>query len=40
MISAVGTLGKSYVVKPGDKFYYKDASVLCLKNINNLVPNT
>lgn len=38
MISAVGTLGKSYVVKPGDKFYYKDASVLCLKNINNLVP--
>lgn len=32
MISAVGTLGKSYVVKATDKFYYKDASVICIEN--------
>jgi type I restriction enzyme S subunit len=28
MVSAVGTLGACYVVQPGDRFYYKDASVL------------
>jgi type I restriction enzyme S subunit len=28
MVSAVGTLGACYAVKPGDRFYYKDASVL------------
>ncbi len=33
MISAVGTLGKAYIVKEKDKFYYKDASVLCIENI-------
>ena len=32
MISAVGTIGKCYIVKESDKFYYKDASVLCLCN--------
>ena len=32
MISAVGTNGKCYIVKESDKFYYKDASVLCLCN--------
>ncbi|MFR2552723.1 MAG: hypothetical protein ACLS8D_12955, partial [Clostridioides difficile] len=26
MVSAVGTLGKTYIVKKTDKFYYKDAS--------------
>jgi len=31
MITAVGTLGKTYIVKPGDRFYYKDASVICLE---------
>ena len=25
MVTGVGTLGKTYVVKEGDKFYYKDA---------------
>ena len=29
MVSGVGTIGKTYVVKENDKFYYKDASVLC-----------
>lgn len=32
MITAVGTLGKVYIVKEIDKFYYKDGSVLCLAN--------
>ena len=38
MVSAVGTLGSTYVVKLEDKFYYKDASVLCVspkKDINS-----
>ena len=36
MLSAVGSIGYTYIVKRNDKFYYKDASVLCLRNINNL----
>ena len=36
MLSAVGTIGKCYIVKESDKFYYKDASVLCLKNHHKL----
>lgn len=33
MISAVGTLGRCYLVKPGDRFYFKDASVLWFEKI-------
>ena len=36
MITAVGTLGKTYIVKEYDKFYYKDASVISLRNIFNV----
>ena len=36
MLSAVGTIGKTYIVKESDKFYYKDASVLCLQNLYDL----
>ena len=32
MISGVGTIGKIYIVKDTDRFYYKDASVLCFEN--------
>ena len=32
MVTGVGTIGKVYVVKEGDTFYYKDASVLCFGN--------
>ncbi len=32
MVTAVGTLGKTYIVKENDKFYYKDASVICFEN--------
>ena len=38
MVTGVGTIGKTYVVKEGDKFYYKDASVLCFENYANLEP--
>ncbi len=34
MVTAVGTLGKTYIVKQGDQFYYKDASVLCFENFS------
>ena len=34
MISAVGTIGRTYIVQQTDKFYFKDASVLCLKNLH------
>lgn len=36
IISAVGTLGQCYLVKLGDKFYFKDASVLWFENISNV----
>ena len=35
LISAVGTIGKTYIVKETDCFYYKDASVICLKRWSN-----
>ena len=38
MVSAVGTLGKTYIVKDKDKFYYKDASVICLENYGYILP--
>lgn len=31
MITAIGTIGNSYIVKDSDRFYFKDASVLWLK---------
>lgn len=36
MVTAVGTLGKTYIVKPGDHFYYKDASVICFENYGHI----
>lgn len=38
MLTAVGTIGKTYVVSENDRFYYKDASVLCLRNCHNINP--
>ena len=37
MVSGVGTIGKVYIVKPEDQFYYKDASVLCFENRNKML---
>lgn len=36
MVSGVGTIGASYVVNKNDKFYYKDASVLCVSGYNKI----
>ena len=38
MVTAVGTLGKTYVVRDDDVFYYKDASVICFENYADLYP--
>jgi len=38
MITAVGTLGKVYIVNNDDLFYYKDGSVLCMNNFGGLNP--
>lgn len=37
MVSGVGTIGKVYIVQRDDKFYYKDASVLCFQNRTGFV---
>lgn len=39
MVTAVGTLGKTYIVKETDRFYYKDASVICFENLRKSVRN-
>ena len=36
MVTAVGTLGKTYIVKKSDRFYYKDASVICFENYGKI----
>ena len=36
MMSAVGSIGRTYIVKSSDLFYYKDASVICLQNVHGL----
>ena len=38
MVTAVGTLGKTYIVKGSDRFYYKDASVICFENFGQINP--
>ena len=38
MVTAVGTLGKCYIVTKNDVFYYKDASVLCFKYKKRVLP--
>jgi restriction endonuclease S subunit len=36
MITAIGTIGNTYIVNEGDRFYYKDASVLWLQKKENV----
>jgi type I restriction enzyme, S subunit len=36
MVTAIGTIGNSYIVREGDRFYFKDASVLWLKKISTV----
>ncbi len=33
VITAIGTIGNAYIVREGDKFYFKDASVLWLRKV-------
>ncbi|HFQ4939540.1 restriction endonuclease subunit S [Vibrio parahaemolyticus] len=37
MLTGVGTIGVPYVVRPNDRFYYKDASVLIFKNLGGII---
>ena len=39
LISAVGTIGRVYVVKGTKPFYYKDAYILCCENIGKIQPD-
>ena len=39
MITGVGTIGVPYIVRDADRFYFKDASVLILKNCFHLYPH-
>lgn len=36
LLTAVGTIGEMYVVKEGDKFYFKDGNIMWLKNFTSL----
>lgn len=36
MVTAIGTIGNTYIVKNNDKFYFKDASVLWLKKVKDV----
>ena len=36
VITAIGTIGNSYIVQDGDRFYFKDASVLWMKKISDI----
>ena len=38
MVTGIGTIGTTYIVKEGDRFYYKDASVLCFENRFGILP--
>ena len=40
LITAVGTLGKVYIVKTNDKFYFKDGNVIWLKKKNTLLKSS
>ena len=38
LVSAVGTLGRTYVVKNKNPFYYKDGNIICLNNCYGIDP--
>lgn len=38
MVTGVGTIGTTYIVQATDRFYYKDASVLCFENRYGMLP--
>lgn len=36
LLTSVGTLGSAYVVKPGDRFYFKDGNLTWFRNLKEL----
>ena len=38
LVTGIGTIGTTYIVKENDCFYYKDASVLCFENRYGMNP--
>ncbi|MBK6366778.1 MAG: hypothetical protein IPF65_05775 [Polaromonas sp.] len=36
LLTSVGTLGSVYVVKPGDRFYFKDGNLTWFRNFKGL----
>ena len=36
MVTGVGTLGICYLVKPTDRFYYKDGNTLCFHSLGRI----
>lgn len=38
LVSAVGTIGKVYIVQGTKEFYYKDAYILCFENFADIYP--
>ena len=36
LLTSVGTLGSAYVVKPGDRFYFKDGNLTWFRHFNGL----
>lgn len=39
LVSAVGTIGVSWVISDDRKFYFKDGNLLWIKNLKNIAPN-
>lgn len=36
IVSATSTVGKTYIIKPGDRFYFKDADVLLFRKVKEI----
>lgn len=39
LLSAVGTIGVSYVIKDNKPFYFKDGNLMWLRDLNGILPN-
>lgn len=39
LLTAIGTIGETYVVQEADEFYFKDGNVLWLKDLQNISPH-
>ena len=39
LVTAVGSLGKTFIVKDKNPFYYKDGNIICFSNFSNINPH-